>query len=109
MLARVVSKVSATFLHSKCGRRVGRMSIMGAALMLSCTSQTHGMAAPKLLNGDTSALARQARAAGVYGTVVAECTLTSSGRLTKCRVVKSLPNLDGAVLDALYSRRYTPA
>jgi protein TonB len=50
-------------------------------------------------------LARQAR---VEGTVVLEAILDRNGRVDQVRVVRSIPLLDSAALDAVRQWRYTP-
>jgi len=41
--------------------------------------------------------------------VEARCVVTVAGKLEHCRLLKSLPHMDQAVLDSLASRRYKPA
>lgn len=50
-----------------------------------------------------------ARAARVEGTVVLEAVLDTTGRITQLRVLKSVPLLDQAALDAVRQWRYTPS
>jgi periplasmic protein TonB len=50
-----------------------------------------------------------ARRARVEGIVVMEAVLDTSGRVTQLRVVKSVPLLDQAALDAVRQWRYTPS
>ena len=50
-----------------------------------------------------------ARTAHVEGTVVIEAVLDTTGRVTQLRVVKSVPLLDQAALDAVRQWRYTPS
>lgn len=45
----------------------------------------------------------------VEGLVVADCILTVEGRVHDCRIVRSRPFMDAAVIQALEGRRYTPA
>jgi len=61
-----------------------------------------------MLAGHDPVYTREAREARVEGTAVAKCTITAQGSVTSCRVIKSLPFMEKSVLDALYSRRYTP-
>ena len=51
------------------------------------------------------ALARQAK---VEGTVILEAILDRSGRIDGLRVVRSVPLLDAAAIDAVHQWRYTP-
>jgi protein TonB len=41
--------------------------------------------------------------------MVVRCVVTTEGRVHDCRVLKSLPFMDRAVIDALEKRRYKPA
>lgn len=50
-----------------------------------------------------------ARAARVEGTVVLECVIDTSGRVTNIRVLSSVPLLDQAAIDAVRRWRYTPS
>ena len=50
-----------------------------------------------------------ARSARVEGTVVLEAVLDASGRITQLRVLRSVPLLDQAALDAVRQWRYTPS
>jgi protein TonB len=49
-----------------------------------------------------------ARAAQVEGTLIAKCVITVEGSVRDCRVIKGLPHMDEAVVDALESWRYRP-
>jgi TonB family protein len=51
---------------------------------------------------------REASAAHAQGTVSVRCTITVEGTLKDCRVLKGVPFMDGAVLDALSRWRYSP-
>jgi len=50
-----------------------------------------------------------ARAARVEGTVIMEAVLDTGGRVTQLRVLRSVPMLDQAALDAVRQWRYTPS
>lgn len=50
-----------------------------------------------------------AREHHIEGMVVVQCTLPIDGRPTNCRILRSLPYLDQAVLDAVAASRYAPA
>ena len=50
-----------------------------------------------------------ARAARVEGTIIMEAVLDTSGRVTQLRLLKSVPMLDQAALDAVRLWRYTPS
>jgi protein TonB len=68
-----------------------------------------GMTPPVLVGGSTQPIVpREAREAKVSGKIVARCTITETGMLVECRILRSLPFMDEAVLANLASRRYTP-
>jgi protein TonB len=50
-----------------------------------------------------------ARLARVQGTVVMEAVLDPTGRVTQLRVIRSVPMLDQAAMDAVRQWRYTPS
>jgi protein TonB len=50
-----------------------------------------------------------ARQAKIEGTVVLEAVLDPTGRVTQLRVIRSIPMLDQAALDAVRQWRYTPS
>jgi TonB family protein len=49
-----------------------------------------------------------AKAAGVQGVVIAEATISAEGRVEDARVLRSIPLLDQAALDALRQWEFTP-
>lgn len=67
-----------------------------------------GMTLPELLNGAPLQYTREALEARVSGTVIARCTITREGTVDNCRIIKGLPYMDDAVIDALTTRRYRP-
>lgn len=67
-----------------------------------------GMNRPSMVSGRDPVYTKDALAARVEGLMIVRCTITTSGSITNCRVIKELPHMKQAVLDALYSRRYTP-
>lgn len=50
----------------------------------------------------------QARAARVEGTIIAKCVITVEGSVRNCRIIKGLPHMDEAVVNALETWRYRP-
>ncbi len=68
-----------------------------------------GMTRPTPTNAVAPAYTREALEAKVEGTVIAKCVVTTSGALTGCRIVKSVPHMDQAVLNALSASKYQPA
>ena len=49
-----------------------------------------------------------ARAAGIQGIVIIEATIDADGRVVNARILRSVPLLDQAALDAVRSWEYTP-
>lgn len=67
------------------------------------------MSRPVLLSGSDPIYTREAVVARVEGVMIARCTITVAGRLENCRILKGLPYMDVSMLDALATRRYSPA
>ncbi|NMO23362.1 protein kinase [Pyxidicoccus fallax] len=51
---------------------------------------------------------REAIEAKAQGVFIARCTITSKGRVEKCRVIKPVPFMEKPVIEALQSRTYKP-
>ncbi len=66
------------------------------------------MSRPVLLGGDSIIYTREAMLSNVEGVMIARCTITNVGSLQNCRVIRGLPFMDKALLDALATRRYSP-
>lgn len=67
-----------------------------------------GMTRPAPITAPAVVYTRQARQARVEGTVLAKCVVTTAGSLTGCRIVKGVPHMNEAVLEALAASRYKP-
>ncbi len=67
-----------------------------------------GMTRPSLLSKTDPTYTREALEARVEGLMLVKCTITLQGALERCRIVKSLAHMDGAVLAALSKWRYAP-
>ncbi len=67
-----------------------------------------GMTRPEQTSGEPPRYTREALAAQIQGTMLVKCVITIEGKLQNCRVVKALPHMDKAVLDALSTWRYKP-
>jgi serine/threonine-protein kinase len=63
---------------------------------------------PRLLSGAAPRYSESARVAKVEGTAIARCVVTARGRLDRCRMLKSVPLMDEAVLESLLTRVYEP-
>jgi protein TonB len=66
------------------------------------------MAPPRKLSGPNPEYTREALQHNVRGTLVLRCIITAAGEVRSCRVLKSLPYMDDAAIQALEGRRYTP-
>ena len=82
------------------------------AANLRPTRQRVALARLLLENGDRHVTAEQlhgeALAAGIQGTMLVKCVITIGGTLENCRIIKGLPHMERAVLDALSTWRYKP-
>ncbi|HEX9507256.1 MAG TPA: TonB family protein [Myxococcales bacterium] len=67
-----------------------------------------GMTRPEQLSGEPIRYTREALAAQVEGTILLKCVITIIGKLENCRVIKPLPHMSQAVLDAVSTWRYKP-
>lgn len=67
-----------------------------------------GMTRPVLLQTYEPHYTSAALQAKVEGRAVARCVITTTGAITRCHMVKSLPHMDEAVLEALSHYRSTP-
>jgi protein TonB len=67
-----------------------------------------GMTRPEQTGGDPPKYTREALAAGIQGTMLVKCVITVGGTLENCRIIKALPHMERAVLDALSTWRYKP-
>ena len=67
-----------------------------------------GMARPVELQGKDIVYTREALAARVEGTMMVKCVITKEGTVENCRVIKGLPHMNEATVQALRSRTYKP-
>ena len=67
------------------------------------------MTRPVFVSGPEPTYTRRALEQEVAGLMVVKCVLTAEGTVRDCRVLKGLPHMDSAVVDALEHRRYKPA
>jgi protein TonB len=70
---------------------------------------TDGMTAPKMVSGPNPQYTERALEQEVEGLMIVKCVVTVEGVVRECRVMQSLPFMDGAVVAALERRRYTAA
>ncbi len=69
---------------------------------------SEGMARPVELSGKDIVYTREALAARVEGAMMVKCVITRQGKVENCRVIKGLPHMNEAVVQALQSRTYKP-
>lgn len=67
-----------------------------------------GMERPHKVSGPDPVYTREAREAKVQGKVLAQCTITTDGRLVGCSIARGLPFMDQVVLQALSQQRWSP-
>jgi protein TonB len=79
----------------------------------SCTGNNCdvlGMFPPQLVErGREPQFTPEALEAHVEGLMTIQCVVTLAGRLEQCQTLQSLPFMERAVVEALMTRRYTPA
>jgi periplasmic protein TonB len=71
-----------------------------------------GMTPPVLISGPNGKkypeYSSQAREAGVEGTMLVRCTITTEGSVTNCQILKPVPLMESSVLQFLAGSKYTP-
>ncbi len=67
-----------------------------------------GMTRPTPISQPAPLYTREAAAARITGKVILKCVITVDGSLKDCKIIKGLPFMDQAVLDALHKWKYTP-
>jgi protein TonB len=67
------------------------------------------MTAPVLIAGPPLEYTQQALEREVEGQMIVKCTVTIEGAVQRCRVLRTVPFMDRAVVSVLEHRRYKPA
>src|SRR5205809_973019 len=67
------------------------------------------MTAPTMVSGPAPEYTREALDRGVEGNMQIRCIVTLDGQVRGCRIVKGLPFMNTAVIEALQKRKYKPA
>ena len=94
------------------GGTVGEVASAGAAPVQKPVRPEFNaatMTRPVFVSGPEPTYTRRAMEQEVAGLMVVRCILTVEGAVRDCRVLKGLPHMDSAVVDALEHRRYKPA
>lgn len=69
---------------------------------------TPGLTAPARISSQEPAYTQEAIDAKVEGVIVLRCVITVAGSVTGCKVIKSLPFLENAALEAVQKWRFKP-
>ena len=72
------------------------------------TPVREGVPAPKLIKSVTPVYPEEARKNGIQGVVILEAKIDESGRVIGIMVLRSVPELDGAAMDAVRQWVYEP-
>ena len=67
------------------------------------------MSHPKRIGGRDPVYTREALEARVEGTALLQCEITTEGATKDCRLLRSLPHMDGELLAAARTWRFSPA
>ena len=67
-----------------------------------------GMTRPERISGPIPQYTKEALEKQSEGLMIVKCIITLEGLVRKCRIIKPLPFMEEAVLDALYQSRYKP-
>jgi len=67
-----------------------------------------GMEVPVRIAGPNLTLPREARTAGIHGTMILKCTISEKGTVSNCRVIKTLPFMEETVKSYITSGLYRP-
>src|ERR1700682_820869 len=67
------------------------------------------MTPPRVLSGPNPEYTPQALEKEVEGTMIVKCIVSVQGQVRNCRIMKSLPFMDRAVISSLERRKYSPA
>ena len=67
-----------------------------------------GMTRPARIVGQDPVYTREALEARVEGLTIVKCVITTEGTAENCRMIKALPHMEKAVLDALATQKFKP-
>jgi protein TonB len=67
-----------------------------------------GMTRPARIAGQDPVYTREALEARIEGLTIVKCVITSEGKAENCRMIKALPHMEKAVLEALASQKFKP-
>jgi len=97
----------------KGGRMRVRIAVLPVATPATLTATAvefnDTMTAPAMISGPAPEYTADAVDRGVEGNMQVRCIVTAEGQVRACKVVKGLPFMNVAVVDALEQRKYKPA
>jgi len=83
-------------------------TVVDAADAMAPVEFNESMTRPEKMSGPDPEYTQKAIEHEVQGLMVVKCVITIEGKIEDCRVLKSLPFMDRAVVSALERRRYKP-
>ena len=97
----------------KGGRMRVRIAVLpvptSANLAADAVELNDTMIAPAMISGPAPEYTAEAVDRGVEGNMQVRCIITAEGQVRACKVIKGLPFMNAAVVDALVQRKYKPA
>lgn len=82
--------------------------VVGGTGPTDAVAFSEGMQRPQVLHMVKPAYTQEALHAEVQGRMVVRCVITPRGTVEQCRILKPLPYMEKAALDALSQWRFTP-
>ena len=67
-----------------------------------------GMTRPARIAGQDPVYTREALEARIEGLAIVKCVITAEGKAENCRMIKALPHMEKAVLEALATQKFKP-
>lgn len=81
---------------------------LGGQLGGEVMSFGEGMTRPERLSGRNPEYSQAALQAQIEGVMIVQCTITVEGEVTNCHIIKPLPHMERAVMEALRTWRMKP-
>jgi protein TonB len=90
-----------------------RIALLPQALPVALTDAAvefdPSMTAPAMISGPPPEYTPEAIERAIEGNMQIRCVVNVAGEVRGCKVLKGLPFMNGAVVDALQKRKYRPA
>jgi periplasmic protein TonB len=80
----------------------------GGSLRMEILPFGQGMTRPARIAGQDPVYTREALEARIEGLTIVKCVITSEGKAENCRMIKALPHMEKAVLEALATQKFKP-